>query len=257
MDSVHTPATPIDGRFGSIRSILKDKNTPATGQSVRFFSRDAYKTISPDVSALSSSEVDEMPLIDKFQEAAAEKVTLSRSQTRKPLAHDLFAPPAGSTTPPMSPAAAESIRLQGNFTPLPPPEISGIFDMSAGNIQPIPAEGVPLLDGAVEVWEGDSSRDSGFSQASSSKSFESAPSRMQSSNPVFSPPPPSTSSQLSGGIMWRLGYSHLAEAGDPRSACCACCQDGVARTESQGRSRKLGVASTEQERKHETAVECY
>ncbi|KAF8515720.1 hypothetical protein BU17DRAFT_51472 [Hysterangium stoloniferum] len=33
---------------GSIRSILRDRNTPGTGRSVRFFSRDVYRVISPD-----------------------------------------------------------------------------------------------------------------------------------------------------------------------------------------------------------------
>lgn len=33
-----------------MRSILRDPNTPGTGQNVRFFSRDAYRTISPDTS---------------------------------------------------------------------------------------------------------------------------------------------------------------------------------------------------------------
>ncbi|KAF9528858.1 hypothetical protein CPB83DRAFT_301400 [Crepidotus variabilis] len=32
----------------SVRSILRDRNTPGTGQSVRFFSRDAFKVITPD-----------------------------------------------------------------------------------------------------------------------------------------------------------------------------------------------------------------
>ncbi|KAG2033671.1 hypothetical protein BDR03DRAFT_1014073 [Suillus americanus] len=39
---------------GSIRSILHDPKTPGTGQNVCFFSRDAYKFISPDASASSS-----------------------------------------------------------------------------------------------------------------------------------------------------------------------------------------------------------
>lgn len=46
------PLTPTNNaRGGSVRSILKDKQTPGTGQSVRFFSRDAYRVITPDTSA--------------------------------------------------------------------------------------------------------------------------------------------------------------------------------------------------------------
>jgi hypothetical protein len=36
--------------MGSVRSILREPNTPGTGQNVRFFSRDAYKVISPEQS---------------------------------------------------------------------------------------------------------------------------------------------------------------------------------------------------------------
>jgi hypothetical protein len=43
---------------GSIRSILKDKNAPGTGRSVRFFSKDAFKIISPDPSVQGSSDME-------------------------------------------------------------------------------------------------------------------------------------------------------------------------------------------------------
>nr|GAT50271.1 predicted protein [Mycena chlorophos] len=44
------PVTPFEGKNGSVRSILRDRNTPGTGQNVRFFSRDAYRMLSPDQS---------------------------------------------------------------------------------------------------------------------------------------------------------------------------------------------------------------
>ncbi|KAH9953276.1 hypothetical protein BC827DRAFT_1159336 [Russula dissimulans] len=47
------PETLMDGGYGSLRSILRDRNTPATGQSVRFFSRDAYRIMTPEGSAMS------------------------------------------------------------------------------------------------------------------------------------------------------------------------------------------------------------
>ena len=53
MDSSTRPETPMDSRFGSRRSILRDRNTPATGQSVRFFSRDAFKLMTPEGSTTS------------------------------------------------------------------------------------------------------------------------------------------------------------------------------------------------------------
>lgn len=40
----------VDNKYSSVRSILRDPKTPGTGQNVRFFSRDAYKVISPDES---------------------------------------------------------------------------------------------------------------------------------------------------------------------------------------------------------------
>ncbi|KAJ7756215.1 hypothetical protein B0H16DRAFT_1674764 [Mycena metata] len=44
------PVTPFEAKSGSVRSILRDRGTPGTGQNVRFFSRDAYKVLSPDQS---------------------------------------------------------------------------------------------------------------------------------------------------------------------------------------------------------------
>ncbi|KAI0033503.1 hypothetical protein K488DRAFT_84862 [Vararia minispora EC-137] len=191
IDSVCTPTTPLDARFGggSLRSILRDRNTPATGQNVRFFSRDAYKVISPDASGASQSE-------DGHDNALMPKLSLSKPRAhRPPLAQDLFAPPTTSTpaqksnsSPPMSPSTSQPTfaRLQGGMTPLPPPEISNIFDLSGGReLPPIPGTGMGLLDDAVEVsfsTDGDSSRDSGFSNASSVPSASSAPSRMVSSD---------------------------------------------------------------------------
>ena len=42
--------SPGQERFGhsSVRSILRDRHTPGTGQSVRFFSRNEFKVITPD-----------------------------------------------------------------------------------------------------------------------------------------------------------------------------------------------------------------
>ncbi|KAJ3570580.1 hypothetical protein NP233_g4308 [Leucocoprinus birnbaumii] len=43
--------SPVDlNRNNSVRSILRDPNTPGTGQNVRFFPRDAFKVISPEES---------------------------------------------------------------------------------------------------------------------------------------------------------------------------------------------------------------
>lgn len=73
------PMTPLDRnrQYGSVRSILREANTPGSGQNVRFFSRDAYKVISPDTSASapdsSAEHAQSQPdFAQKMQEAAIE-----------------------------------------------------------------------------------------------------------------------------------------------------------------------------------------
>src|SRR5579863_7844721 len=65
MESSTRPETPMDSRYSSLRSILRDRNTPATGQSVRFFARDAYRVMTPEGSA--TSEQDDSPLLGNLQ----------------------------------------------------------------------------------------------------------------------------------------------------------------------------------------------
>ncbi len=134
--SAHTPATPtVDGRFGSLRSILRDAQTPGTGQSVRFFSRDAYKVITPDVSNASGSGSEPSP-----SSFGARYKAGSSTPLRPPL-QDVFSPP-----PPSS------------IKPLPPPEDTNIFDLSQDfDLPPIPIseDNVPLLDSAIELPSSD------------------------------------------------------------------------------------------------------
>ena len=56
-DLASTPG--LDANFNSVRSILRDPHTPGTGQSVRFFSREAFKVITPDQSM--ASDPDDKP----------------------------------------------------------------------------------------------------------------------------------------------------------------------------------------------------
>lgn len=124
------PITPTaDAKFSSLRSILRDSNTPASGRSVRFFSRDAYKTITPDVSA-TSSEPEEMSFAARLQRA--------KVQSRRP-AQELFSAP---TTPSL-------------LTEMPPPNISNIFELSNEAEPPVIPSGTktPLLDSAFELAE--------------------------------------------------------------------------------------------------------
>ncbi|KAH9848978.1 hypothetical protein C2E23DRAFT_888588 [Lenzites betulinus] len=128
------PTTPTFDKFNSLRSILRDGNTPATGQSVRFFSRDAYKLISPDVSAANSA-VGSEPSPHSFGARI-----FSSTPVRPPLA-DVFSPPQSSL-----------------MKPLPTPNNSNPFDISEEfEIPPIPVDkAMPLLDTAIELpSEGD------------------------------------------------------------------------------------------------------
>ncbi|KAI0765470.1 hypothetical protein C8Q74DRAFT_1205632 [Fomes fomentarius] len=137
-DIVRTPISPnppltptAEGRFNSLRSILRDGHTPATGQSVRFFSRDAYKIITPDVSAASASGSEPSPA-----SFAARVKPISSTPVRPPL-QDVFSP--------SQPFA---------FKPLPPTDDSNIFDLSQDiDLPPIPIskDSRPLLDSAIEI----------------------------------------------------------------------------------------------------------
>ncbi|KAJ3552188.1 hypothetical protein NM688_g4284 [Phlebia brevispora] len=146
-----SPATPVtEGKFGSLRSILKPGNTPGTGQSVRFFSRDAYRVISPEQS---SSELEDPGLLSRLQRAAP----------ARPSAQQLFAtppppPPKDSEpSPPQEIVPSTSTPMMGQRL-IPPPNLGNIFEFSqdvlneVSSIEPIGARS-PLLDTAVEVVE--------------------------------------------------------------------------------------------------------
>jgi hypothetical protein len=158
IESVRRPETAMDGRYGSVRSILRDGNTPATGQSVRFFSRDAYRVMTPEGSA--TSEVDESPLPnDLHLNEANPQAELSpsgsrfRNRIRAPV-QDLFLPAQSTQGSPG--AVAQSL---GSMISIPPPEVTNIFDMSQRDLPPITANSAaaPLLDDAVEIFETDQS----------------------------------------------------------------------------------------------------
>ncbi|KAI9449007.1 hypothetical protein BJY52DRAFT_292646 [Lactarius psammicola] len=166
-DTARRPETPMDGRYGSLRSILRDRNTPATGQSVRFFSRDAFRVMTPDGSA--TSEQGESPLPDNLRvNEANPQAALSPSGSRvrhRARAQDLFLPVQSTSSSPSSPSiVAQSL---GSMMPLPPPEFTSIFDMSQRDLPPITANAAaPLLDDAVEIFETDQSMEDETQQIS-------------------------------------------------------------------------------------------
>ncbi|KAK0189671.1 hypothetical protein F5146DRAFT_982194 [Armillaria mellea] len=137
---------PNDPRYGSVRSILREPNTPGTGQNVRFFSRDAYKTISPN----QSMDSDSMPIspqspsqllpegspIDRSQQLSPNPHTLptvlrsaSSSKAGHPSLSEVFSPIGGLNS------TISAISQKGNASTSPfvspaAPNNSNIFDVS-------------------------------------------------------------------------------------------------------------------------------
>lgn len=100
---------PTPGYNGSVRSILRGPNTPGTGQNVRFFSRDAYKVISPNQSMEHDGQTPTIPTTDpspsfleSLQNMSPEststpyvprgKATTKVSRTSRPTVAEVFSP---------------------------------------------------------------------------------------------------------------------------------------------------------------------
>ncbi|KIY70068.1 hypothetical protein CYLTODRAFT_452090 [Cylindrobasidium torrendii FP15055 ss-10] len=117
--------------FGSVRSILREPNTPGTGQNVRFFSRDAYKVMTPDQSMDLQSD---LPMgIPEESEPPSRQDSLnmlSKSPPRsRPTLNEVFSPIGGVSSD--SSMSLDSSNLQ----PPPPPhvqvaDISNPFELS-------------------------------------------------------------------------------------------------------------------------------
>jgi uncharacterized protein YoxC len=134
------PITPFaDAGFGSVRSILRDPNTPGTGQNVRFFSRDAYKVISPDISmdtefqlALLQHQVQntETPLLEHTGPESGNPSVLTRAsqgKTSRPTVTEIFSPLSNDAT-----SSAQEDRSEfgstDHMSPIPAPDFMSIFD---------------------------------------------------------------------------------------------------------------------------------
>jgi hypothetical protein len=153
--------SPIDLNQSSVRSILRVPKTPGTGQNVRFFSRDAYKVISPDQS-LETEETPEpmsfadrlhkMPNVEPEQPEPLPKPSAAKGVGKRPSVTEIFAPASQLT------ANDASKNLASLMIPMPPPDVTNIFDMSQDReLPPIPTgDGIvlPLLDSAVEMADG-------------------------------------------------------------------------------------------------------
>ncbi|KAK7055389.1 hypothetical protein R3P38DRAFT_2681793 [Favolaschia claudopus] len=161
------PATPFEAKSGSVRSILRDRNTPGTGQNVRFFSRDAYRVLSPDQSmdtdyqsvmthALASKGNTPAPpppegtFLDRLQRSASPDsigsgsmprfASTSKSNKPRPTVAEIFSPMGSpedkSTSPPIN-AENSGSQLMSQLPPLPAADFTSLFDMSQELEMPI------------------------------------------------------------------------------------------------------------------------
>ena len=114
-----TPRTAEENaeQYNSLRSILREKNTPGTGQSVRFFSRDAYKVITLNSSA-QSSELDDPSFFTRL--LAGKNTALGRSETTRPSAREIFSNSTsdlGTPTSPIDPSRNHDINSDDAHPP--------------------------------------------------------------------------------------------------------------------------------------------
>ncbi|KAJ7730391.1 hypothetical protein DFH07DRAFT_993983 [Mycena maculata] len=156
------PTTPFEAKSASVRSILRDRNTPGTGQNVRFFSRDAYKVLSPDQSidteyqsvmtqpaaATPAPATQQESFLERLQRSGSADsntssgsmprfASTSKSNKSRPTVAEIFSPlgsPEATTAPP---AETSTSQLMSELPPLPTPDFTDFFDMSQELDMPI------------------------------------------------------------------------------------------------------------------------
>ncbi|KAF8824484.1 hypothetical protein HHX47_DHR8000074 [Lentinula edodes] len=114
---------------GSVRSILRDPNTPGTGRNVRFFSRDAYQAVTPE----QSTDNEYPPLSVPPVIATGSAVDLSKPSTLssviiRPSSSPKNARP--SVTEVFSPMRQDSENTSSASPPVPEKDTSNLLDMS-------------------------------------------------------------------------------------------------------------------------------
>ncbi|KAF8597016.1 hypothetical protein BDV93DRAFT_40146 [Ceratobasidium sp. AG-I] len=130
MDSPKTPAP--SARFKSMfRSILRDQNTPSTGQNVRWGARDAVRTITPNTSANSTEGIPSTPLLeDEEHTSFLDRLRNDSSDEKAGKLDELAAlgqsvgarfAASQSTTPP---TAGPAPRLAASLAPIPRPRFN-------------------------------------------------------------------------------------------------------------------------------------
>ncbi|TFK71541.1 hypothetical protein BDN72DRAFT_817280 [Pluteus cervinus] len=179
--TARSPPLAVDPRFNSVRSILRDPKTPGTGQNVRFFSRDAYKVISPE----QSTDVDyqqqptsppppppqqlQEPLtfLERLSRSSPDSATSpgsafskssSSSKSSRPSVVELFSPQNNKDKDLPSPGMPGSSKLASSLMrPLSPPNFGAPLDGSNPlELLPIPIGlqfdiSAPLLESPLEL----------------------------------------------------------------------------------------------------------
>lgn len=141
------PETPLaDARSGSIRSILRDPKTPGTGQNVRFFSRDAYKAVTPDDSMdaefhslMSKNEIQSAeasplePTCLKNDGSSSVLTRASQGKASRPTVVEIFSPLSIDATPPTTHDLGE-FGSADHIPPIRAPDFMNIFDSLADHV---------------------------------------------------------------------------------------------------------------------------
>lgn len=153
--------SPVEGNQGTARSILRLPKTPGTGQNVRFFSRDAYKPISPDQSAETHGTPDPMSFAERLHKAPDSESDQAefypmppggKETGKRPSVTEIFASAS------QSPTIDTSKNLKSLPIPMPPSDVANIFDMSQDRelaaIVPGNDMDMPLIDSTAEMADG-------------------------------------------------------------------------------------------------------
>lgn len=142
-DLATTPG--FDGNFNSVRSILRDPHTPGTGQNVRFFSREAFKVITPDQSTASDldnkpqPEIPQQPttLLDQFRSSQLSSSStppsikrLSPNSKSRPTVAEIFSPLNSDNSGGSVDNFDASLSLSNPMIMDPGPNSSNLFDVS-------------------------------------------------------------------------------------------------------------------------------
>ncbi|KAL1740165.1 hypothetical protein HDZ31DRAFT_77081, partial [Schizophyllum fasciatum] len=129
-------------KYGSVRSIMREPNTPGTGQNVRFFSRNAYMTISPNTSVDESNigpVVEDTNFMERLQRASGTQTLpaiLSPKSRSRPSLGNLFSPPQEDGPVAISSPREGDVDAANNSNP---------FDMSQEiQLPPMPPPGLSL-----------------------------------------------------------------------------------------------------------------